>query len=45
MSVGCFQTLLKSVTDFVSSQAVDAVLAEKLNRRLPHYYADEKIII
>jgi hypothetical protein len=37
MSVDCFQTLLKPVTDFVSSQAVDAALAEKLSRRFPHY--------
>jgi hypothetical protein len=36
MSVDCFQKLLKPVTDFVSSQAVDASLAEKLNRRFPH---------
>jgi hypothetical protein len=45
MSVDCFQTLLKPVTDFVPSQAVDAAFAEKFNRRFPHYYADEKIII
>ena len=37
MSVDCFQKLLKPVTDFVSSQAVDAALAGKLNRRFPHY--------
>ena len=36
MSVDRFQELLKPVTDFVSSEAVDAALAEKLNRRFPH---------
>jgi len=36
MSVDSFRELLKPVTDFVSSQAVDAALAEKLNRRFPH---------
>jgi len=36
MNVDCFQKLLEPVTDFVSSQAVDAGLGEKLNRRFPH---------
>jgi len=36
MSVDHFQELLKPVTDFVSSEVVDAALAEKLNRRFPH---------
>jgi hypothetical protein len=36
MNVDCFQKLLKPVTDFVSNQAVDPALAEKLNRRFPH---------
>jgi hypothetical protein len=36
MNVDCFQKLLKPVTDFVSSQAVDPALAEKLNHRFPH---------
>jgi hypothetical protein len=35
MSVDSFQELLKPVTDFVSSQAVDSALAEELNRRFP----------
>ena len=35
MSVNNFQMLLKPVTAFVSCQAVDAALAEKLNRRFP----------
>jgi len=35
MNVDSFQNLLKPVTDFVSSQAVDPVLAEELNRRFP----------
>lgn len=36
MNVDCFQKLLKPITDFVSNQAVDSDLAEKLNRRFPH---------
>ena len=36
MSVDSFQELLKPVTDFVSSQAVDSALAEKLNSQFPH---------
>ena len=36
MNVDHFQKLLKPVTDFVSNQALDAALAEKLNRRFPH---------
>ena len=36
MSVDHFQKLLRPITDFVSSQAVDAGLAEKLNHRFPH---------
>ena len=36
MNVDCFQKLLKPVTEFVSSQAVDSALAEKLNLRFPH---------
>lgn len=35
MNVDCFQNLLKPVTDFVSSQAVNPELAEELNRRFP----------
>ena len=37
MSVDSFQKLLEPVTDFVSSEAVDSALTEKLNRRFPHY--------
>jgi hypothetical protein len=36
MNVDSFQKLLKPVTDFVSSQAVDPALAGKLNRLFPH---------
>jgi len=36
MNVDCFQKLLKPVTDFVSGQAVDLTLVDKLNRRFPH---------
>ncbi len=36
MDVDYFQKLLKPVTEFISSQAVDATLAEKLNLRFPH---------
>ena len=36
MNVDCFQKLIRPVTDFVSSQAVDPTLAEKLNRQFPH---------
>jgi len=36
MNADCFQKLLKPVTDFVSSQAVEPALAGKLNRRFPH---------
>ena len=36
MNVDQFQKLLKPVTDFVSSEVIDAALAEKLNRRFPH---------
>ena len=36
MNVDRFQKLLKPVTDFVSSQAVNPALAEELNRRFPH---------
>lgn len=36
MNIESFQKLLKPVTDFVSSQAVDPALAEKLNRLFPH---------
>jgi hypothetical protein len=35
MNVENFQQLLKPVTDYVSSQAVDSALAENLNRRFP----------
>jgi len=35
MNVDHFQNLLRPVTDFVSSQAVDSALAEQLNRRFP----------
>ena len=36
MNTESFQELLKPVTDFVSSQAVNPALAEELNRRFPH---------
>jgi len=36
MNVDCFQKLLKPITNFVSNQAVDPALAEKLNRRFPY---------
>jgi hypothetical protein len=36
MNVDCFQKLLKPVTDFVSNQAMDPALAEKLNRQFPY---------
>jgi len=36
MNVDCFQELLKPVTDFVSSQAVEPALVEELDRRFPH---------
>ena len=36
MNVDCFQKLLKPVTDFVASQAVDPALAEKLKCQFPH---------
>ena len=35
MNVDSFQHLLKPVTDFVSTQAVEAALADKLNLRFP----------
>jgi len=35
MEISEFQTLLKPVTDLISSGAVDANLAEELNRRFP----------
>ena len=37
MSIDCFQQLLEPVTDFVSSEVIDAALADKLNRRFPHH--------
>ena len=36
MNLENFQTLLKPVIDFVSSQAVNSGLADELNRRFPH---------
>lgn len=36
MNVDSLQKLLAPVTDFISSQPVDAELAEKLKRRFPH---------
>ena len=35
MKANRFQSLLKPVTDVVSANAVDADLAEELNRRFP----------
>lgn len=35
MNVDSFQKLLEPVTDFISGQAVDLALAEKLNRSFP----------
>ena len=35
MNVDSFQSMLKPVTDFVSSQAVEPALADQLNRRFP----------
>jgi hypothetical protein len=36
MNVDRLQQLLKPITDFVSSQAVNSPLAEELDRRFPH---------
>lgn len=36
MNVDSLQELLKPVTEFVSSQAVNSTLADELNRRFPH---------
>jgi hypothetical protein len=44
MKVEKFQDLLSPVTDFVSSQPVDAALAEKLDRRFPQDGATFKAI-
>lgn len=35
MEISEFQALLKPVTDLVSSMAIDAKLADELNRRFP----------